>query len=486
MILAFALLVGLSAHIVPWINSFALAKSVRTQQSLLTEILVYEKLVSSLDEATRAVMLSPGNRERAAERKKALERLQQQLSELVEAAPSGSTIPSAIIDLASHFRTELISRSDEVERFARAPGDWVLVRFKTDYATARKEHLQRLDGIATASRDLVLREFDAGQTRTLRSAGTFILICALWGAALALSAKRTAGADQAQSHIHSSHQPIAEPKANSHAHEPSHTHSPTMVEEPTGQALESKPAASIDTHSTTPSPAMPVEASHPSTQAAQELPEETPPTPASAKAELAPQPEVQVSAKSENRPPVADQPDLPDRTPDATPASSASLESEAASAEPMALGLTPDAGEQQGIEALLASVQSQGEATDISNASHPTSSESASSPAPYAVEEAPNLEVPSPAAAAPEAVPATPMPSKDELMKNAPEMTAEELMTRKPEGGTKAAAAPKATEPGATRAGPTPAPVSTEPPRTLRSSDLVQKEGEGGALDLSF
>ena len=184
-----ALVLGLYAHVIPWLAQSSTSRSLAVQQTLFSEIRDYERLVSALDESTRAVMLSPERGELREKKTRVIGELKRQLQSLVEAAPSDGEIPSMVVDLADHLRKELVPQSQQVERFARAPGDWALTRFRTDYAEARSHHIERLERITNTSRALVENQFEQGQRRVLLSAGVLLLLWAFGVGVLAAQAR---------------------------------------------------------------------------------------------------------------------------------------------------------------------------------------------------------------------------------------------------------------------------------------------------------
>lgn len=515
---------GLAAHVFPILDQKLTAKSLRVQQRLFVEILEYERLVGALDEATRGVMLAPGRPDLRERKQEVIKALQGQLSRMVDAAPSGGQIPAGIIDLASHFRKTLVVEADQVERFAQSPGDWALRRFRADYAEVRAEHLARVKHIADQSRALVEQRFESGSRRVMWSGVACLGILGVLSFGFQRLSQRV---PDDSSHpapeappVRAHHPSHASPPAEHHGHvtavdespheagavdDPAH-HAP--AETPVAVAVHEVHAASEDSHP------VPVAVPVPTPVASAAPPSPPAPTvPAPAPATLAAvisQPQVSVPP-----PPSIPQPEPPEPSP--VPEVPAPVVSPASAASaPEAVAAESATVDQDSVASLLASLGGGESAPELeaiapadpAPADAPSVQVAPAGPAPAAVVQ----EVtPKPAAkaATPPSVGAVPLAdtSLEQMMKKAPAMTAQDLMGML-SGGRGAPATPPApasvpkAPPPAVSAEPVPvpeaspapaatptasaAPVPKEPPRTITSADVLPKDGETGAVDLSF
>ena len=210
--LGFALLVIVVAHAVSWSNGPIVLAQIRTQQKLLVDLVNYQRLLSSLDESARAVVISPERAEFRERKLRAIQDLRDQLDQLATDAPLQGKIPLDLIQLATHFRKEIVAKAQEVDRYAMAPGDWGIERFRKKYGVARADHELKIQSLMEETRQIAESAVRASQSRLTLSAGLLIL---LWAGVLTFFSLRArmAGAILGSNHevrviaaqAHSSH-----------------------------------------------------------------------------------------------------------------------------------------------------------------------------------------------------------------------------------------------------------------------------------------
>ncbi len=176
--LGFALLVIGVAHAVSWSNGPIVLAQIRTQQKLLVDLVNYQRLLSSLDESARAVVISPERAEFRERKLRAIQDLRDQLDQLAADAPIQGKIPLDLIQLATHFQKEIVAKAQEVDRYAMAPGDWGIERFRKKYGVARADHELKIQSLMEETRQIAESAVRASQSRLTLSAGLLILLWA--------------------------------------------------------------------------------------------------------------------------------------------------------------------------------------------------------------------------------------------------------------------------------------------------------------------
>ncbi len=165
----------LVSHVLPWLDSHRISQRLLTQQRVLGQLLQYERLLGQFDENLRGVMMAPERPELAVKKKEIIAEMRRQLERLVETGPSEGEFVPVLVSLAAHFKKQILPEAAQVEIQAKAPGDWALQRFRSDYADVRSEHLKQVAELTNQARALAEDAFALGRRRLVLSAGVCLL-----------------------------------------------------------------------------------------------------------------------------------------------------------------------------------------------------------------------------------------------------------------------------------------------------------------------
>lgn len=381
----FVLAAILISNLMPAANYFWISSRAKTQNALLTSIVEYRSLLSALDESTRAVILAPDRSDLRDRRKESIQALKDHLEKMVEFSPGEGPISQDLLLLASHLRKSVEARSAEVERYARAPGEWAMQRFHGEYAVARAQHAAIVQHLSEEARDMLQSALRNAYYRICVSTGILLLI---WSASAAFAAGKvrlgrvsTASHPPARSGGHAA----AEPSISAASAVVSEAHEATTVSSEVASTTAAATSAAASDQTEKPSAAAAAHA-----QAATPSLDPTPahaPAPVSAPAApgpAIPEPPLQASIAEEGRTPVKAA---------SGSASTASTESPiAASAEPekpedfMPPGVVDLNAILAGGNSEAAGSATSAEATPAESSSAPTSTAETQAPGPLSAE----------------------------------------------------------------------------------------------------